>query len=72
MLSLHTSVDFERATGCSGLGVSLHPVRNRSLTKGLMPSTGEHPVLTVKRSLAWSITERPLTTVATVLNAVRE
>ena len=41
----------------NGSRVPLHPMRNRSFTEGLVPSTGEHPVWAVKRSLAWSDTD---------------
>lgn len=34
---------------------------NRSFNEGMVPSTCEYPVLTVKLSLARLITERPLT-----------
>ena len=50
----------------NGSRVPLHPMRNRSFTEGLVPSTGEYPVLTVKRSLAWSNTKCPLVTLAIV------
>lgn len=48
------------------------PMGSRPFNEGLMVSTCEHPVLTKKRSLAWPIAERPLTTVPAVVTAVPE
>ena len=41
----------------TGSGMPLRLMRNRSFIYGLVPSAGEYPILMVKRSLAWSITE---------------
>jgi len=45
---------------------------HRSFNEGLVPSTCEYPVLTGKRSLAWSIAAWPLTTIPAVRTAIRE
>lgn len=47
-------------------------MRNRSFTQDLVASVFEYPILMVKRSLVWSITERQLTIVANAQTDVPE
>ena len=52
--------------------VSLRLMASRSVTQGLVPSSGEYPVLMVKHSLVWPIPERRLTILATARTEVSE
>lgn len=47
------------------LGCHFAPWENRCFTQGLVLSSGEYPVLKVKRSLLWPIAEKRLTILAT-------